>query len=44
MMAELYGHEQTVTDANFINNDSQIISCSNDCTVRLWDMKSLSKI
>ncbi|RNA38955.1 transcriptional repressor [Brachionus plicatilis] len=41
MMAELYGHEQTVTDANIINNDSQIVSCSNDSTVRLWDVKCL---
>lgn len=42
MMAELYGHEQTVTDANILKNDSQIVSCSNDSTVRLWDMKTMS--
>ncbi|CAF1025238.1 unnamed protein product, partial [Brachionus calyciflorus] len=40
IVKELFGHEQTVTCAKIINNDSQIVSCSNDSTVRLWDFKN----
>lgn len=43
ILAELAGHEQTVTNARIINNDKYILSCSNDSTVRLWDLKKLGK-
>ena len=42
MLKELFGHEQTVTSAKLINHDSQIVSCSNDSTVRIWDFKTSS--
>lgn len=44
ILSELIGHEQTVTSAKIINNDKFIISCSNDGTVRLWDLKKLEFI
>ena len=42
MLAELYGHEQTVTHARLIQNDRFIASCSSDSTVKIWDFKSSS--
>ncbi len=40
MVAELTGHEQTVTSAKIIDSDRFIASCSNDATVKLWDFKT----
>lgn len=41
ILSELTGHEQTVSNARIINNDKYVLSCSNDSTVRLWDLKKL---
>jgi WD40 repeat protein len=42
MLAEMYGHEQTVTNAKILAGDALVASCSNDSTVRLWDLKTHS--
>lgn len=42
MLVEMFGHEQTVTSAKIIHNDSFVVSCSNDSTVRLWNFKNFS--
>jgi WD40 repeat protein len=43
MLAEMYGHEQTVTNARIVAGDAYVASCSNDSTVRLWDFKTHSE-
>jgi WD40 repeat protein len=43
MLAELYGHHQTVTHARLIYEDRFIASCSNDSTVKIWDFKAASR-
>ena len=41
MVSELCAHEQTVTCVRVASSD-RIVSCSNDGTMRLWDIKTSS--
>jgi WD40 repeat-containing protein SMU1 len=40
MLKEFRGHTSYVNDAIYSPDGSQVISCSSDATVRVWDSKS----
>ncbi|KAI8904358.1 WD40-repeat-containing domain protein [Gorgonomyces haynaldii] len=39
-LAQYVGHKSIITDAHFTKNDAQIVSCSYDRTVKVWNSQS----
>lgn len=37
---QIYGHSNTVYSVKFMDDDSKLISCSRDTTIRVWDINS----
>lgn len=40
----LQGHEDWVTDVSFSQDGKWLMSASNDCTIRLWNIAESDKI